>query len=223
MIYSFKAIVWRLVFVYVFVQSVHADIFGEFARTTGTDPAFVRMGTTYIPQYLGRDGNGYVGRFRFGEKTRRIHGNETCANDDTLQCFIKHRKMDKDEYREFNDMSLFFRKEGANLLYKVVMEQTFPRESQARDRAAIMNGVIKDCKQCYGLLLNRTVACDGRIVYLCADDVFELRMELSGMKDGRRRLLLSVINKKVRDGSIDAPFKSQTPLFNADRDIEISI
>ena len=212
-----------MIFACACLQSAYADNWGGVLRTTCAAPVVVHTVTTYTPRYFGRAGNGSVGRFRFGGKTRRIHGNETFANDDTLQCFIKHRKMDKDEYREFKDMSLFFRKEGDGLLYKIVIELTFSYESQARDRAAIMNGVIEDCKQWYGLLLNRTVACDGRVVYLCADDVFEIRMELSGMKDGRRRLSLSVMNKKVRDGKTDEPSKSLPPVFDADRDVEISI
>jgi len=226
MIYSFKAIVWRLVFVYVFVQSVHADIFGEFVRTTGTDPAFVRMGTTYIPQYLSRNegyGNGIVGRFHFGEESRKVQGQKTRANDDSHHCFIKRRKMDKGEYREFKDMSLFFREEDGEPLYKIVIERTFPCESQARDRATIINGVIEDCRQHYGLVLNRTVECDGRVVYQCSDDVFEIRMELSKTKEGGRCLSLSVMNKMVRDGKAGMSPQSSKPVFNADRDIEVSI
>ena len=213
----------RMIFACVFLQSAYAGLWSSEVHEIDTNPPLIRMITSYTPQYFGRDGNGFVGRFKFGEETRKIHVNEICANDDTPPCFIKHRKMDKGEYREFKDMSLFFRKEGSNLLCKITIEQTFPCESQARERTAIMNDVIEDCKQCYGLLLSRKVVCDGRVVYLCADDVFEIKMELNRIKDGERRLSLSVTNKKVRDGKVDTHSKTLSPVFDADRDIEISI
>ncbi|MBR2837816.1 MAG: hypothetical protein IKE55_03450 [Kiritimatiellae bacterium] len=215
-----------MIFAYAFLLSARAGTWGEVVRTTGVDPVVVHMATTYTPQYLVRDGgcgNGIVGRFRFGEEARNVQGEETCANDDGRHCYIKRRKMYKDEYREFKDMSLFFRKEGGNLLYKIVIEQTFSCETQGRDRATTMNGIVEDCKLGYGLLLDRAVACDGQVVYLCSDDVFEIRMELNKMKDGERRLSLSVMNKKVRDGKIATPAKSLPQAFNADGDIEVSI
>ena len=221
-----KTILWKIIFAWVFLQSARAGTWGEVVRITGAGPVIVHMATTYTPQYLVRDGgsgNGIVGRFHFGEEARKVQGEKTCANDDAHHCFIKRRKMDKGEYRDFKEMSLFFGVGGGEPLYKIVIEQTFPCESQARDRATIMNGVIEDCKQHYRLLLNRTVACDGRVVYLCADDIFEIRMELNTEKDGGRRLSLSVMNKLVRDGKIDAPSKSLTPEFKAERDIEVSI
>lgn len=72
------------------------------------------------------------------------------------------------------------------------------------------------------LLPVRTAASDARKVYQCADDDFEVVIELRKEPDGSHRLLLSIANKKVRDGRMYEP-NQVAPAFNADTDVDVAI
>ena len=224
MTYSSKALTMTLAIVYAHAYSmlVHADIWDE---KTSMNGGVIRMVTTCVPQYFARrgrgNGRGYVGDFVFGKEVRRIQGRRCAAQDGSLPCIVMRRKMDNGEYRNFSNMSLFFSKERC-LLYKVIVEQVFPRESMAKDRMMVINGIIEDCKRNLELLPVRTAVSDARKVYQCADDDFEVVIELRKEPDGSHRLLLSIANKKVRDGRMYEP-NQVAPAFNADTDVDVAI
>ena len=219
-----KVLVMTLAIVYAHAYSmlVHADIWDEKASMNG---GVIRMVTAFVPQYFARrgrgNGRGYVGDFVFGKEIRRIQGRRCAAQDGSLPCFVIRRKMDNGEYRNFSDMSLFFSKERC-LLYKVTVEQVFPCESLAKDRIKIIDGIIEDCKRDLDLLPVRAAATDAQIFYRCADDDFEVVLELCKESEVSRRLILSITNKKVRDGRIGES-DGVKPTFNADTDIDVTI
>lgn len=224
MIYSRKALIMALVIIHAhtYPYLAHADVWGERRTTNG---CVIRMVTTYVPQYFSRrghgNGHGYVGNFVFGKESRRFHIDECVAMDGSLPCFVARRKMDNGEYRNFSDMSLFFSKERC-LLYKVTVEQVFPCESLAKDRITIIDGIIEDCKRDLGLLPVRAAVTDAQIVYRCSDDDFEVVLELRKEPDGSRRLILSIANRKVRDGRMGESNRVK-PTFNADADVDVAI
>lgn len=179
-----------------------ADIFGEEVRMTNGNPSVMRMATTYVPQYLSRNGSVSVtfGRFCFGDRISRIHRGNGATIDDTQQSLVVQYNMDaREEYRHFRKVNLFFDK-AQHRLYKIVAEQTFPLESLARDRMMTINGIIEDCKQGYGLSLVRTVATDNQILYEGSDEIIEATLEMCKQSDGKKKLVFSVLNKKVQIG-----------------------
>ena len=220
MTYSSKALI--MILVHAYPRLAHADIWDGRTSVNGD---VIRMVTTCVPQYFARqgrgNGHGFIGDFVFGKESRGFRRDERVAMDGSLPCFVARRKMGDGEYRNFTNMSLFFSKERC-LLYKVAVEQVFPRESLAKDRMMVINGIIKDCKRDLELLPVRTAASDARIVYQCADDDFEVVLELRKEPDGSRRLILSIANKKVRDGRMGEPNQVK-PAFNADADVDVAI
>lgn len=179
----------------------NADVWGEQVMVTEGNPTLIKMATTYTPNYLSRErnGNGTFGRFRFGAKIDGFHGKRVPAVDDTKQVLIVQYKMDEKEYRHFQKVKLFFSKERQRL-YKIVAERTFPFDSSARDRMETVKGIIEDCKQGYGPSLMRTVVADNRIVYEGSDDVIGIALEVCKPSEGNKRLLFTVINKKIQKG-----------------------
>lgn len=224
MTYGSKALTMTLAIVCVHTCSrcAHADVWG---KKTVMNGGVIRMVTTYVPQYFARrgrgNGRGYVGAFVFGKGIREIQGSRCAAQDGPLPCFVMRRKMDKGEYRNFSDMSLFFSKERC-LLYKVTVEQTFLSESMAKDRMKIIDGIIEDCKRGLELVPVRAATTDAQIFYRCADDDFEVVLKLRKEPDGSRRLILSIANRKIRDGRMGESDRVK-PTFNADADVDVAI
>ena len=179
----------------------NADVWGEQVMVTDGNPTLIKMATTYIPNYLSREGNGNgtFGRFRFGAKIDGFKGKRVHAADDAKQVLIVQCKMDEKEYRDFQEVKLFFSKDRQRL-YKIVAERTFPPESSARDRMETVKGIIEDCKQGYGSSLMRTVVADDRIVYEGSDEVIEITLEVRKPSEGNKRLLFTIINKKIQKG-----------------------
>lgn len=182
----------------------NAGVWGEDVRMTDGKPHLIKMATTYIPHYLSREGNGNgtFGRFRFGEKIDGVRGERIPAVDGTRQALIVQYNMNEKEYRHFKNAKLFFDEERRRL-YKIVAEQTFPTESLARDRMETINRIIEDCKQGYGISLVRTVVEDGRIVYEGSDEVIVITLEVCKQSEGNKRLLFTVMNKKIQQGEDD--------------------
>ena len=178
--------------------ATNSDTWSEQVTVSGGNPALVKMATTYSSCYLSRGGGeGVFGRFRFGEKIDRVHGKRVYAVDGARQATIVQCTMDEKEYRHFRMVKLFFDKERQRL-YKIVTEQAFPLESLARDRIAIVNGIIDDCKQGFGLSLARTVVSDNQVVYKGSDEIFEITLEICKQSGGNKRLLFSILNKKIQ-------------------------
>ena len=182
----------------------NAEVWGEDVRMTDGKHPLIKMATTYIPHYLSREGNGNgtFGRFRLGDKIDRVHGKRVSAVDGTRQVLIVQYDMDEKEYRHFRKAKLFFGKERRRL-YKIVAEQTFPIESLARDRMETVKWIIEDCMQGYGISLVRTVAAENRIVYEGSDDVIVITLEVCKQSEGNKRLLFTVMNKKIQQGEDD--------------------
>ena len=224
MTYCSKVLAMTLAIVCVHTCSrcAYADVWGE---KTSMNGGVIRMVTTCVPQYFARrgrgNGHGYVGGFCFGNEARKTQGDMRSMLDGSLPCFVKRRKMDTGEYRNFSDMFLFFSKERC-LLYKVTVEQVFPCDSLAKDRIKIIDGIIEDCKRDLELLPVRVAATDAQIFYRCADDDFEVVLKLRKESDGSRRLILSIANKKVRDGRMGES-DGVKPTFNADTDVDVAI
>lgn len=213
---------WISACIVAFYFNAHAGSWSNEIHETGVNPTLIRMITTYTPQYLARSGrNGYVGAFHFGELACNVQGETLVAFDGFQKCFVKRRKMGKDEYRNFTDMSLYF-DEKRCLLYKIVMEEDFPNESTARERMSILENVVKDINEGFGLSLDSMCSIGRRLFCKNSNDDFEIMLELCKNADGVRKLRLSVTSIKVRDDLI-RPCSNTNESFNLDAFVDVSI
>ena len=164
-------------------------------------------------------GFGGFSHFWFGRLYVRNADERPCVKGDgDGLCFMTEREMRTDEYRGFQHMKLYFTKDRRRL-YKIMMRQTFARGSIAKERMSVVEGVVDDVGRGLGLELVRCESRNDFVAYGCSDDDFEIRLELCIDSDGTRRLTLAMTSKTARD---DDSAPSQT-IFDADRDIEISI
>ena len=81
---NIPAIVIVCMCVGIFLVAANAGVWGEEARMTGGHPTVIKMATTYTPCYLSRDSTRIAafGRFRLGEKIKRLSGKCVPAVDD---------------------------------------------------------------------------------------------------------------------------------------------
>ena len=225
MICSFKVTIrafWALL-TCTSLCNAYAGLMGEAVFVKESNPEVVHMVTTYVPQYLSRNGNGMgicrVGRYFLGEKSSNIRFEEIPAMDGLRQCIIKRRTMKDDEYRGFTKMIFFFDAER-KLIYKIAIERQFPSETPPRDRMAVINGIIDDCRQGYRLRLIRTFADASRLVYHGTDEDLEVSLELHKIPNGLSRLVLSVVNKKILTCKSLYPGEGKV---NYDENVEIQL
>ena len=169
----------------------------------------------------GSMGFGGVGLFRFGEKVSESD-TEICQGEaNTPSGSMRKRVMPSDEYRNFHDMTMYFTEKGMRL-YRIKMEKSLKLKTTAKGRMAEIHAIIEDIRNGFGLELTRKESRDGLVFYECNDDQFEIRLEMCTEQDGERRLTLSVLNTRVRDGKTDN-LNPRPPIFDPTCDVDISI
>ena len=78
-------------FAIVLSPKADGDIWGEKTKVTGAGPVTIHLSTTYIPQYLSRNGREHVffGRFFLGMDAHRVQCEGVETIDGSQRCFVK--------------------------------------------------------------------------------------------------------------------------------------